>query len=189
MRAFFNAAFREGKSDSRTFFHSASKFPTEQQPFSATVSGTSNTAVAWQVNGVTGGSASAGTIDVNGLYTAPAVVPSPNNPVMVTAVSQADVTKSGAATVTLKAPTPAGTYTVTITATAGSAAELQLEALEAKIHKALEKLTHAREENARLKQELAERDRLLAESQRERQEVRHRLERMLKQVDALTKDE
>ncbi len=98
----------------------ASKFPTEQQPFSAAVSGTSNTVVTWQVNGVTGGNASAGTIDANGLYTAPAVVPSPNNPVMVTAVSQADVTKSGAATVTLKAPTPAGTYTVTITATAGS---------------------------------------------------------------------
>jgi hypothetical protein len=76
--------------------------------------------VTWQVNGVTGGNASAGTIDANGLYTAPAVVPTPNNPVMVSAVSQADVTKSGAATVTLKAPTPAGTYTVTITATAGS---------------------------------------------------------------------
>jgi hypothetical protein len=76
--------------------------------------------VTWQVNGVTGGNVSAGTIDANGVYTAPAVVPSPNHPVMVTAVSQADVTKSGAATVTLKAPTPPGTYNVTITATAGS---------------------------------------------------------------------
>jgi hypothetical protein len=100
--------------------HTTSKFPTEQQPFTATVNGTSNTAVSWQVNGVTGGSASAGTIDANGLYTAPAAVPSPNNPVMVTAVSQADGRKSGSATVTLKTPTPAGTYTVTITATAGS---------------------------------------------------------------------
>jgi hypothetical protein len=86
----------------------------------ASVSGNANTAVTWQVNGVTGGNATAGTIDANGVYTAPGVVPSPNNPVMVTAVSQADVTKSGSATVTLKAPTPAGTYTVTITATAGS---------------------------------------------------------------------
>jgi len=97
-----------------------SAFPTQQQQFSAAVSGTANTAVTWQVNGVTGGNASAGMVDANGLYTAPAVVPSPSNPVMVTAVSQADVTKSGSATVTLKAPTPAGTYTVTITATAGS---------------------------------------------------------------------
>ncbi len=95
-------------------------FPTQQQQFSASVSGTANTAVTWQVNGVTGGNASAGMVGADGLYTAPAVVPSPNNPVMVTAVSQADVTKSGAATVTLKAPTPAGTYNVTITATAGS---------------------------------------------------------------------
>ena len=98
----------------------ASKFPGEQQPFTAAVSGSTNTAVAWQVNGVSGGNASVGTVDAAGLYTAPAVVPSPNNPVIVSAVAQADVTKSGSATVTLKAPTPAGTYTVTITATAGS---------------------------------------------------------------------
>jgi hypothetical protein len=100
--------------------HTASKFPTEQQSFTAAVSGSTNTAVSWQVNGVTGGDATAGTIDATGLYTAPAVVPSPNNPVIVTAVAQADVTKSGSATVTLKAPTPSGTYTVTVTATAGS---------------------------------------------------------------------
>jgi hypothetical protein len=98
----------------------ASKFPGEQQPFTAAVSGSTNTALAWQVNGVSGGNASVGTVDAAGLYTAPAVVPSPNNPVIVSAVAQADVTKSGSATVTLKAPTPAGTYTVTITATAGS---------------------------------------------------------------------
>lgn len=35
--------------------HTASKFPTEQQQFTAAVSGTSNTQVAWQVNGTTGG--------------------------------------------------------------------------------------------------------------------------------------
>jgi len=98
----------------------ANAFPTQQQQFSASVTGAANTAVTWQVNGVTGGNASAGMIDPNGLYTAPGAVPSPNNPVMVTAVSQADVTKSGSATVTLKAPTPPGTYTVTITATVGS---------------------------------------------------------------------
>jgi hypothetical protein len=97
-----------------------SRFPTEQQSFAASVSGTTNGTVSWQVNGVTGGDATAGTIDPTGMYTAPGVVPSPNNPVMVTAVSQADVTKSGSATVTLKAPTPSGTYSVTITATAGS---------------------------------------------------------------------
>jgi hypothetical protein len=60
--------------------------------------------------------------------------------------------------------------------------ETQMEALEAKIHLALEKLAKAREENARLKQELAE-------YQRERGEVGSRMERLLKQFDALTKEE
>jgi len=55
--------------------HNASKFPTEQQQFTASVSGTSNTQVTWQVNGATGGSPSVGTVDSTGLYTAPSVVP------------------------------------------------------------------------------------------------------------------
>jgi hypothetical protein len=99
--------------------HTASKFPTEQQQFTAGVTGSSNTQVAWQVNGVTGGSATVGTIDGTGLYTAPGVVPTPAK-VTVSAISQADVTKSGSATMSIKSPTPSGTYTVTITATVGS---------------------------------------------------------------------
>jgi hypothetical protein len=95
------------------------RFPTQQQQFTASVTGTTNTAVTWQVNGVTGGSAAAGTIDANGNYTAPGAVPAPAN-VTVSAVSQADVTKSGSATVTIQAPTQAGTYTITVTATAGT---------------------------------------------------------------------
>ena len=63
------------------------------QQFTATVQNTSNTAVTWQVNGVTGGNATVGTISNSGLYTAPAAVPSPAT-VTVTAVSQADPTKS-----------------------------------------------------------------------------------------------
>jgi len=100
----------------------ASKFPTQQQQFMASVSGTSNTQVTWQVNGATGGSPAAGTIDNSGMYTAPNAVPSPAA-VTVTAVAQADVTKSGAATVTILAPTASGTYNVTITATVGSVAQ------------------------------------------------------------------
>lgn len=71
---------------------------------------------------------------------------------------------------------------MSLTSTADSAAESQLEILESKIHRTLELLTQARAENSRLKQELAERD-------KERQDVRHRVERLLKQVDALTKDD
>jgi hypothetical protein len=68
--------------------------------FTATVQNTSNTAVTWQVNGVAGGNATVGTISSSGLYTAPAVVPSPAT-VTVTAVSQADATKSASAQVTI----------------------------------------------------------------------------------------
>ena len=48
-----------------------------QQQFTATVTNTSDTAVTWQVNSVTGGNASVGTITSAGLYTAPDAIPSP----------------------------------------------------------------------------------------------------------------
>jgi hypothetical protein len=63
-------------------------------PFSATVTGTTNTAVNWEVAGVQGGNATVGTINTAGLYTAPNVLPNPAT-VVVTAVSQADTTKTG----------------------------------------------------------------------------------------------
>jgi hypothetical protein len=70
------------------------------QQFQAIVTGTSNTSVTWEVNGVTGGTASAGMISAAGLYTAPANLPSPPS-ATVTAVSQADTQASGSANVTL----------------------------------------------------------------------------------------
>ena len=70
------------------------------QQFTATVSNTGNTAVTWQVNGVTGGYSTIGYISNNGLYTAPSQVPNPAQ-VQVTATSQADPTKQGSATVTI----------------------------------------------------------------------------------------
>src|SRR6266576_2227221 len=95
------------------------------QQFTATVENTSNTAVTWQVSGVTGGNATVGTISSSGLYTAPAVVP---NPATVTAVSQADPTKSGSAQVTI---TPAAVVRVTISpvsATVGAGGTQQFTA-------------------------------------------------------------
>jgi hypothetical protein len=100
----------------------ASPFPTQQQQFTALVNGTTNLQVTWQVSGVTGGNSTVGTIDTTGMYTAPGTVPA-TNPVTVSAVSQADVTKSDSASVTIKTPTPAGTYTVTLTATAGTVSQ------------------------------------------------------------------
>ena len=66
--------------------------------FAASVTGTSNTKVAWAVNGIAGGNAAVGTIDSNGLYTAPADLPSPAS-VNVSATSQADAMTSAQATV------------------------------------------------------------------------------------------
>ena len=66
----------------------------QKVPFTATVTGTTNTAVSWEVAGVPGGNVTVGTIDASGNYTAPASVPNPATQV-VTAVSQADTSKSG----------------------------------------------------------------------------------------------
>jgi hypothetical protein len=70
--------------------------------FTATVSGTSNTAVTW--------SAAAGSIDANGVYTAPVVTAQTS--VGVTATSSADPSKSASATVTVG---PVGTQSLKIT--------------------------------------------------------------------------
>ena len=73
--------------------------------FTDTVTGTTNTAVQWEVNSVVGGTATTGTISASGLYTAPAQVPS-SATVTVKVVSHADVTKSASAAVTIEARTP-----------------------------------------------------------------------------------
>src|SRR6266851_2752887 len=49
----------------------------DTQLFTASVTGTSQTAVDWSVNGVPGGNNTVGTITPSGLYTAPANVPNP----------------------------------------------------------------------------------------------------------------
>ena len=72
------------------------------QQFTATVTNSSTTTVAWQVNGVTGGNLSVGTIDSTGLYTAPLVVPSPAS-ITITAALQGSATVSGNAIVTITA--------------------------------------------------------------------------------------
>jgi hypothetical protein len=75
------------------------------QSFSAQIFGTTNTSVTWQVNGVTGGNAAAGTISSSGMYTAPNTLPSPNT-ITVRAVSSADASATGSSGVTLENPAP-----------------------------------------------------------------------------------
>jgi len=94
-----------------------------QQTFSATVNNSTNQTVTWQVNGVTNGNSTFGMIN-NGVYTAPAVVPSPAS-FNVTAVAQADATKSKSDQVTILTPTALGRFNVTVTATEGGIAHSQ----------------------------------------------------------------
>jgi len=89
------------------------------QAFTATVTNTTNTAVTWQVNGITGGNTSVGTVSSAGLYTAPATVPSTAT-VTVKAVSVADPTRSGSAQVTITASAP-GPAPVSVSVTPGTA--------------------------------------------------------------------
>jgi hypothetical protein len=83
------------------------------QQFSATVNGSSNQAVTWQVNSVTGGSKATGFVSSTGLYVAPSGVPVKSDgnggvllaTVTVSAVSVANTGASGSAIVTIKAQT------------------------------------------------------------------------------------
>ena len=79
--------------------------------FTATVTGETNSAVTWQVNGVNGGSAAAGTISAAGLYTPPATIPAAN-PVSIAAVSVAAPTLTGSANELIWNPLPAVTSAV-----------------------------------------------------------------------------
>ena len=98
---------------------SVSDFRTQQ--FTATVTGSSNTAVTWQVNGVTGGSQKFGFISSTGLFVAPSAVPTKSDgqgntittTLTITAVSQADSTASATSTVTI-VPDNANTQSVPV---------------------------------------------------------------------------
>jgi hypothetical protein len=73
--------------------------------FSAVVSGSTNQTVTWEVNGVSGGSSSTGTITTAGLYTAPAAMPSGDN-VSITALSEASSTATKTVSLGLQNPLP-----------------------------------------------------------------------------------
>jgi hypothetical protein len=92
------------------------------QQFTATVTNTTNTAVTWQVNGLTGGNATVGTISASGLYSAPASVPNPAT-VTVSAISVADPARSGNASVTVTAPISVSVAPSSVTVLAGATAQ------------------------------------------------------------------
>ena len=67
------------------------------QQFTATVAGTTNQGVTWQVDGVTGGSSSVGTINPSGVYTAPNTAASHT----IKAISAANTSKTQSVTVAI----------------------------------------------------------------------------------------
>ncbi len=71
------------------------------QAFTATVTGTTNSAVSWLVNGIAGGNSSIGTVTATGVYTAPKTLPTAGM-VTVSARSQADNTTTATASVTIQ---------------------------------------------------------------------------------------
>ena len=98
------------------------------QQFTATVTGTTSTAVAWSLSGCTG--SACGTVDTNGLYTAPPPIPSADD-VTVTVTSQADPSKYASATAHLNPISvkisPSGQVNVVINTTQNFAATLQYD--------------------------------------------------------------
>ena len=75
-----------------------------QAQCSATITNLSSTLVNWQAGGVAGGNSTFGTINANGLYTAPKTVPT-NNIVTITAIAQAQTSLTATANITINAAT------------------------------------------------------------------------------------
>jgi hypothetical protein len=75
--------------------------PLAVQAFAATVLGTSNQSVVWQVQGTAcSAGAACGSIDASGTYTAPGAAPSPDS-VAIVAISSDDSLQTGTANVTI----------------------------------------------------------------------------------------
>lgn len=88
--------------------NAADSWPNQTAQFAATLTNDSgNKGVTW--------TASAGSIDATGLFTAPTVGAS--SPVTITATSVADTSKTGTASIALKPTTVPGSYGITVTVT------------------------------------------------------------------------
>jgi uncharacterized protein (DUF1800 family) len=104
---------------------SAQLHPGQTVQFKATVTGTTNQNVVWQVNSTPSGNATVGTISSTGLYTAPAVLPKSTS-LTINAVSAADSHSTSAAsnitllsnipviTAALPSPIPVGSFTISV---------------------------------------------------------------------------
>jgi hypothetical protein len=87
---------------------SASVQSGDNQTFTALVTGSPDISVTWQVNGVPGGSAQAGTITAAGVYTSPSLQFA-SSTVTITAIAHADTSKSASSQMTVGAAHQIGT--------------------------------------------------------------------------------
>jgi uncharacterized protein (DUF1800 family) len=76
-----------------------------QQQFTVKTGDGSKPVVNWSINGIAAGNATFGTIDANGMYTAPEFPPTPNS-ITISAVETSDTRKLGNASATLNNPVP-----------------------------------------------------------------------------------
>jgi hypothetical protein len=83
--------------------------------FSASTANSTDSVVSWQVNGIPGGNPTVGTISSDGMFTAPAVMPTPASET-ITAVADADSTVTASSVITLVVPASAA---VTVTGSRG----------------------------------------------------------------------
>jgi len=100
--------------------NTADSWPAQTAQFTATVNKSSDQVVHWAV---VGGAAN-GTIDANGVYTAPTVAPGLPGSVTITATAQADTTKLASAVETLNPVTIPGMYSNIIVSAADNTATL-----------------------------------------------------------------
>lgn len=115
---------------------SASVQVDQQQQFHAAVSGNSNQAVTWDVNGTVGGNSVVGFIDsISGLYTAPASIPTPSATVTIHASSSVVTPAAvGSATVTIvNPPPPPPPVTITISPTSATVVVKKTHQFTAKV--------------------------------------------------------
>jgi uncharacterized repeat protein (TIGR02543 family) len=102
---------------------SASVLLGNTQQFSATVTGTANTAVSWSVNNVAGGNSTVGTITSAGIYTAPADLPSPAS-VTISATSQATSSTTASSTASITSDIQVSVQASATSAVTGGAIQL-----------------------------------------------------------------
>jgi len=95
----------------------------EPQTFTASVTNATNAVVSWSVNGIPGGNATVGTVTPGGVYTAPAILPSPVT-VSVQAISAANTADSGASVVTVTSDISVSASPLAMSLELGSSAPL-----------------------------------------------------------------